>query len=418
MSRKRRRRRGGGNIKNHPVYNPFPQSGLVKQYEPFIKKCVGKFLKQYPRLDRQDVMFRAVELAHAAERTFKPELGFSFATHVGYRLRELHRLHEQQAAAEGVKIYRTEEDLAHEKAEEDGEPTAPVSFAGGGNGVRLIFDLQWWEALLSDIVHYVAAGPVFRAQRWISAAGLAPIKGKKDGTSSRKDTPIVPRENHTRVVEGELPTTKLRHRLKLGTQLRQTDNAPAVHERISRDLPEVVKQQPPTQMLIGWIRAVVDHLIRVQREADDEAQKRLRGDHSPTFLEAVRNAIDVKFYKGRRPPRFLSKFMPMARFDDAYSHQDGSDGASDWKRTLHDTIAAGREGMTVEQEMQEALEKAAAIRPKLTNKSDIAMLDSLVARLRGDAKGGLTAIAEEIGITKGAASKVAQRLKKRLAGQK
>jgi hypothetical protein len=61
---------------------------------------------------------------------------------------------------------------------------------------------------------------------------------------------------------------------------------------------------------------------------------------------------------------------------------------------------------------------AAAIRPRLTNKSDLAMLDSLVARQRGDAKGGLTAIADEIGMTKGAASKVAQRLKKRVAGQK
>jgi hypothetical protein len=107
----------------------------------------------------------------------------------------------------------------------------------------------------------------------------------------------------------------------------------------------------------------------------------------------------------------------MARFDDAYSHQDGSEGESDWKTTLHDTIAAGREGMTHEEEMRKVLEEAAAIRPRLTNKSDLAMLDSLVARLRGDAKGGLTAIADEIGITKGAASKVAQRLKKRVAGQ-
>jgi DNA-binding MarR family transcriptional regulator len=68
--------------------------------------------------------------------------------------------------------------------------------------------------------------------------------------------------------------------------------------------------------------------------------------------------------------------------------------------------------MTHEEEMRKVLEEAAAIRPRLTNKSDLAMLDSLVARLRGDAKGGLTAIADEIGITKGAASKVAQRLKK------
>jgi DNA-binding MarR family transcriptional regulator len=68
--------------------------------------------------------------------------------------------------------------------------------------------------------------------------------------------------------------------------------------------------------------------------------------------------------------------------------------------------------MELEQQKQAALEEAAAIRPKLKNRSDIDMLDSLVARLRGDAEGGLSEIAKEIGITKGAASKVVVRLKK------
>ena len=48
----------------------------------------------------------------------------------------------------------------------------------------------------------------------------------------------------------------------------------------------------------------------------------------------------------------------MARLDDAYSHQDGSNGQSDWKTTLHDTIAAGRGGMAFGREMQEALYKS------------------------------------------------------------
>jgi hypothetical protein len=79
-----------------PAYNPFPKTGLVKQFEPRIRNAVNKFCKNYPQLRRQDVLFRAVELAIAAERTFKPELGFSFATHADYRLKELHRLHEKQ----------------------------------------------------------------------------------------------------------------------------------------------------------------------------------------------------------------------------------------------------------------------------------------------------------------------------------
>ena len=132
---------------------------------------VRQFCKAYPRLDRQDVKFRAIELALAAEKTFKPELGYSFATYLGGfssngRLRELHRLHDQLVAAEGVKIYRTKDDLAFEEAEEAGEPTEPVNFAGGGNGARLLFDLQWWEARISDIVRHVAHGPIHRIVPW------------------------------------------------------------------------------------------------------------------------------------------------------------------------------------------------------------------------------------------------------------
>ena len=80
----------------------------------------------------------------------------------------------------------------------------------------------------------------------------------------------------------------------------------------------------------GWVSAIVVNAIWRQREADDEARKRLVGDYSPTFFERVRVGIDAKFYKGRKPPRFLPQYMPMARLDDAYSHSE------DGKRSLHD----------------------------------------------------------------------------------
>ena len=98
-------------------------------------------------------------------------------------------------------------------------------------------------------------------------------------------------------------------------------------------------------------RAVIDHFVRRQREADDEAEKRQRGDHSPTFLEAERNVVDLKFYKGRQPPRFLPKWQPMARLDDAYSHQDEDSE----KATLHDVTYspdALREAAAAEEERQ------------------------------------------------------------------
>ena len=444
MSRKsrkhKRRHKDRGNIKNDPAYNPFPKSGLVKQYEPYIRKVVAEFCRRYPNVRRDDFLYRAIELANAAEKTFKPGLGNDFSTYLGGfarngRLKELHRLHDQQEREQGVEIYRTAEDLAHEKAEEDGEPTDAVKFGGGGNGVRLLFDRQWWEARISDLINYIdMSGPIFRkaathhVDEGYSPAGddSVPARAKEPifqerGRHQPKWPKLVRRgvnefkEKFHQIVPLVWPTTKLRHRLKLGLQLRKSDNAEPVQQRISEGLSQVTRQQPRSPVLMGWIRAVVDHLVRRQREADDEAEKRQRGDHSPTFLEAERNVVDIKFYKGRQPPRFSPKWQPMARLDDAYSHQ--SEEGDSAKSTLHDVTYspdALREAAAAEEQRQKALAVAAAVRPTLTNKTEIDMLNGLEARLRGDAEGGLIEIAKEIGITKGAASKVVQRLKRKI----
>src|SRR5215471_15310486 len=96
MSKPKRpkRKRKPGNIAAVKVYDPFPRSGLVKQFEQRIRNEVGKYCKQYPDLSRQRLLFRAVEIALAAEKAFKPGLG-SFATYVTWRLKELHRLHDE-----------------------------------------------------------------------------------------------------------------------------------------------------------------------------------------------------------------------------------------------------------------------------------------------------------------------------------
>jgi hypothetical protein len=58
-----------------------------------------------------------------------------------------------------------------------------VNFAGGGNGARLLFDLQWWEALLSDIVSFIAPGPAWRKQRWHSLSGHWFASGDSDNAN-------------------------------------------------------------------------------------------------------------------------------------------------------------------------------------------------------------------------------------------
>jgi hypothetical protein len=132
-------------------------------------------------------------MGSAAEKTFKPELGFDFSTYLGGfardgRLKELHRLHDKLEKEDGVEI----------QAEEDGEPTDSVNFAGGGNGVRLVFDLQWWEAWLLDIAcHFEGViGPMFRK------ASAHPVdEGVREPRSNTTRTALLTSTSRTRARE-------------------------------------------------------------------------------------------------------------------------------------------------------------------------------------------------------------------------
>jgi hypothetical protein len=51
------------NIKPERVFNPFPPEGLVKAFEPFIRKEVEEYCKQYRHVPRTDMLIEAVRLA-------------------------------------------------------------------------------------------------------------------------------------------------------------------------------------------------------------------------------------------------------------------------------------------------------------------------------------------------------------------
>lgn len=68
------------NIKNDPNYDPFPKTGLVRQFKNAILGELTLFLKKYPKVSKQDALFKFVELAIDAEKRFKPELSYSFWT--------------------------------------------------------------------------------------------------------------------------------------------------------------------------------------------------------------------------------------------------------------------------------------------------------------------------------------------------
>src|SRR5262249_23416698 len=149
------------------------------------------------------------------------------------------------------------------------------------------------------IVNYISGGPgPFRIDE-------SEMQTFKAGDPVRPSGSIQERTNYSRPFTMPIPTLASRHRLAAGVQLGGSDNAPATEQRISENLPEFLRQQPVGEVLKGWTKAFIDHLIRRQREADDEAQKRSAGDHSPTFLEAEQNPIDLRFPGARRPPKYL-----------------------------------------------------------------------------------------------------------------
>jgi hypothetical protein len=112
---------------------------------------------------------------------------------------------------------------------------------------------------------------------------------------------------------------------------------------------------------------------------------------------------DVAFYRGRKPPRFLPSHMPVARLDDAYSHDD------DWASKL---CPAGT-GLEPIEAVMAAIE---AEKPFL-DKTDAYVLDWMVKQDRA-----LTQAAADIGMTKGGFSKrvrkLADRLQKRVRNEK
>jgi DNA-directed RNA polymerase specialized sigma subunit len=346
LSRKKkpkRRKHRRGNIAANSYYDVFPSSGLVKEYERFIRRHVREFCAGYPGLQYELALGWAIERAIAAEARFNPELGNDFSTFLRPYLLRLHRLaqQEQQRLPE---IYETKAERDRREAEETGERPNEPMFASGGNGARLTIDHQW-----------LASG------------------------------------SHRRLV--------------IGVQLNSNEEAHArgVTERASLDIKAVLDFPGDDSVIRGRMRAVIDHQVRRQREADQEAENQRAGSHAPVFLATKDMGADVRTYRGRKPPKHHPEYMPMMRLDDAYTHSD------EWKGTLHDTIAAGRPVSDAEKQHRLIRDAVASERPFLS-KNELTVLDWIEGRLLRTDRRLLIQVARALGITKGAASKIKNRL--------
>ena len=268
-----------------PPCDLFPKTGLVKQYELYIRKWVANFCEGNPEVSYDETLRKAISIAWEVEQRFKPELGYDFTTPLRHALKALYKSEEMRVPL------MTRAEYVHERAL-DNPPMPSLSLS---KGKRIIFDLNWTilKKILNDIVNYI----------------LHP--------------------SHS--CDAAPPPIESRHRVTAAVSLLPGDNVMATYLRISDNIRIPLQDQRPSQKLAGWIRAIMDHLVRRQREADQEAQNQLRGDYAPVFLAALPAAV-VKFCQPKRPFRILKRSQAVISLDTPV----GEDG----KLNLHDVIAA------------------------------------------------------------------------------
>jgi hypothetical protein len=331
-----------GNIKNDKAYDPFPRTGLVKEYEPFIRARVADFCKQYPLVDYQIALFEAVKIAVEYEPKFKPELKFDFSTPLRWELKGLkrklvdkeqahnkHLIHAKDGeVSEEILKQRAADDAAaalHDRrAAEEKLDALPVSYGTGGNAAKVAFQAKG-----------VTIG--FRLFGATSAEALT-----------------------DRFVWNS-----------------------AFMDRTSADLRILLGDQP---RLKDRMRAVIAHNERMEREADQEAENRRAGDYSPVFLEPRADLQpDIQISQPRQrttkpnvpKPVRISEKPDIRRLDPILEQFDHSERVA--------LLTAAAE----------------ALRPALDDKEG-AILDWLLSPRDRT----LTAVAGEIDITKGYASKL------------
>src|SRR5262249_9032133 len=158
-----------GNIKDEPEYDPFPPTGLVKQFEPKIRKEVREYHKQYPRLRYEELLIEAVKIAVNCEKRFDPKLGNSFWTLLVWHLKALHRFAEHEFNA--WQLPPSKAQLIEERRNGiGGEDPRPANFSGGGNGARVTFDYQWATSPITR--HRIVLGTQLRGNDWGYATGV------------------------------------------------------------------------------------------------------------------------------------------------------------------------------------------------------------------------------------------------------
>jgi hypothetical protein len=344
------------NIQSGEAYDPFPKTGLTRQYEPFIRQYVTDFCKQYPKVSRSDALFEAVKISIEFEPKFKTESGLDFSTPLRHHLKGLKRILVNSEAAHNKRLIHAASipDVTEDDYSEESSPDVKNSDAPGEIAKKLVSD--------------AGAAGVFDQRVAEEKLEALPVTSGTGGNGTR-----IKLDLNSSVIGRQLYSKEPHYALR-------------IIDRLSVDLRILIGCSP---VLAGRMRAVIAHGERCQREADREAENQRNGDYRSVFLEAhdtLRPDIQFRPLKEQAAPKLdaskpVSESRDLTRLDPVLREYSQGDRAA---------LLVGA---------------AEAMRPSL-DKRECAILDWLLNPHRRN----LTALAKQVGITKGYASKLRGRV--------
>jgi hypothetical protein len=161
----------------------------------------------------------------------------------------------------------------------------------------------------------------------------------------------------------------------------------------------------------GRLRAAIDHLERVQREQEAEAEDRRQGIYTPTFLEAQRVPLHLQRYEAKTPRHsglFPDKDNGRERWGEDWQQHLGTIlyAKPSHSRSLRSRGLSGEEIDTAEYHFELAGE---ALRPFLTPDERV-VLDWMGDQMFGRPYGSADELANQIGRSRRTIYKIRDRL--------
>lgn len=386
MSKRKRR----GNIEAKSVYDPFPRTGLIKKYEPFIKKEVRALCARYSFVRYDEALAEAVRLAHEAEKKFEPERGHKFGTLLRYHLKRLNRWAQKEASSEHI----TATDALQAEAY-DRHDALDVDGIGAVHADGI-------EALATNLDEVNENNLHKLAEPAPSVSDINTAENSKARDNARfeeeqaqpiGDIDYTGGGNAARVT---LDISDKGRRIQVGIQLHAGDESHVrgFTDRVSGELRSLRDILDP-----AVVRVAVAHHERKQREEAEDCRLLPR--------EELRPHIKFVSAKTRRP---RLRWTPVPKRTGASDQDSGFS----WKDVA---------GRPAAEQLKLIKRAAATLRPLLTpGQSDFLnwMVDLRIineGRINAELRhvgGSLTELSDRLGVDKGNASRTVAKLQKRL----